>query len=271
MGHIDRAALDGVELEYEVRGAGEPVVLVHHGAGADWFSPLLEEPALTGRYRLLRYHRAGYAGSSPLVPPLTFAREAAVFRALMRHLGLDRVHVVGHSASGCIVLQFALDVPDIVQSVALLEPALLAVPSPAEVPRALELYRAGDTITAVDTFLRGTCGRHYRAILERALPGAVDQALADADTFFSYELPALRQWSFGPAEARRVWQPVLAVVGEESDARFRQRQTLLLEWLPNVEPFVLAGAGHLLHLQNPSGMANGLAAFFARHPATSPS
>ena len=69
--------------------------------------------------------------------------------------------------------------------------------------------------------------------------GAVDQALADADTFFDHELPALRQWSFGPEEARRVRQPVLAVVGEKSDARFQQRQKLLLEWLPNVEPFVL--------------------------------
>jgi pimeloyl-ACP methyl ester carboxylesterase len=160
----------------------------------------------------------------------------------------------------------ALDVPDVVQSLALLEPALLAVPSPAEVPQALQLYRNGDTITAVDTFLRGTCGPHYRAILENAIPGAVDQALADADTFFTHELPALRQWSFGPEEAHRVRQPVLAVVGENSDARFQQRQKLLLQWLPNVEPFVLAGAGHLLHLQNPSGMASCLAAFFARHP-----
>src|SRR5262245_38516670 len=32
MGHVDRAALDGLELEYEIRGAGEPIVLVHHGA-----------------------------------------------------------------------------------------------------------------------------------------------------------------------------------------------------------------------------------------------
>jgi pimeloyl-ACP methyl ester carboxylesterase len=32
-----------------------------------------------------------------------------------------------------------------------------------------------------------------------------------------------------------------------------------------VEPFVLPGPGHLLHLQNASGMAEGLAASFARH------
>jgi 3-oxoadipate enol-lactonase len=134
------------------------------------------------------------------------------------------------------------------------------------VPRALDLYRAGDTIAAVDTFLRGTCGPHYRTVLDDTTPGAVDRALADADTFFRHELPALRTWSFGPDEARRVTQPVLAVVGEKSDPRFQRRHELLLEWMPRAEPFLLAGAGHLLHLQNPSGMAGGLAAFFARHP-----
>jgi pimeloyl-ACP methyl ester carboxylesterase len=69
----------------------------------------------------------------------------------MGALGLPRAHVVGHSASACLVLQFALDVPDRVRSLALLEPALMAVPSPPEVPRALELYRAGDIAAAVDT------------------------------------------------------------------------------------------------------------------------
>jgi pimeloyl-ACP methyl ester carboxylesterase len=266
MRHMDRAVLGGVELEYEVRGSGEPVVLVHHGAGADWFRPLLEEPVLTGRYRVIHYHRAGYAGSSRLAAPLTFARESANYRSLIGHLGIERAHVVGHSASACIALQIALDVSDSVHSLVLLEPALQAVPSPPEVPQAIELYRAGDKMAAVNTFLRGTCGPGARDVLEKAIPGAVDQALADVDTFFSQELPALRQWSFGPDDARRITQPVLAVLGEKSDSRFVERQKLLLEWLPNVEPFVLPGAGHLLHLQNPRGMAEGLAAFFARHP-----
>jgi 3-oxoadipate enol-lactonase len=141
----------------------------------------------------------------------------------------------------------------------------MAVPSPPEVPQALELYRKGDIEAAVDTFLRGTCGAHARAVLGKVVPGAVEQALSDAPTFFEHELPALRQWSFGPAEARRVVQPVLAVIGAETDSRFCERQKLLLEWLPNVESFVLPGAGHLLHLQNSSGMAAGLAAFFKRH------
>ena len=260
-----RAAFGGMEIEYEARGAGEPVVLVHHGAGADWFAPLLEEPALADRFCLVRYHRAGYAGSSPLTDALTFEREAVTFRGLMREIGVARAHLVGHSASGCMALQFTLDAPDLVHSVALLEPALMAVQSPPDVPRAIELYRSGERASAVDTFLRATCGPNAHSILARVIPGALSQALADADTFFAHELPALRQWSFGPNEARRLHQPVLAVLGEQSDARFRQRQQLLLEWLPNVEPFILANAGHLLHLENPAGLADGLSSFFSRH------
>jgi pimeloyl-ACP methyl ester carboxylesterase len=45
---------------------------------------------------------------------------------------------------------------------------------------------------------------------------------------------------------------------------------MLLTWLPNAEPFVLPGATHLLHVENPRGMAERLAAFFARHPRRTP-
>src|SRR5262249_42946126 len=87
---LDRAAHEGVELEYEIRGTGEPVVLVHAGLLADWFTPLLEEPALTDRYRVLSYHRIGYAGSSHVAGPVSFAQQAAHCRLLMRHVGIER-------------------------------------------------------------------------------------------------------------------------------------------------------------------------------------
>jgi pimeloyl-ACP methyl ester carboxylesterase len=265
---LNRAAVDGVEIEYEIHGhrTGEPVVFIHNGAGPDWFAPLVEEPALAERYRLLTYHRAGYAGSGALPVPLTFGAEAARCRALVGHLGIERAHVVGHSSSACMALQMALDTPDAVQSLSLLEPALVAaVPSAPRVLQAMEHYRAGNKADAVDVLLQGTCGTDYRAALERAVPGALGQAVASADTFFGQELPALRQWSFGVDDARRVTQPVLAVLGERSDPVHRQQWDLLLRWLPKAEPLVLPGATHLLHLENPRGMAEGLRAFFVRH------
>jgi len=274
MKQMDRAALEGAELEYEVRGAGEPVVLMHAGVCADFFKPLLEEPALTGHYRVISYHRVGYASSSRVVGPVTIGQQAAHCRSLMRHLGIDRAHIVGHSSSGTMALQLALDAPDMVHSLALLEPALLVVASAPQVAKAPELYRAGDKAGAVDTHMRGVAGPAYRAVLEQAVPGAFDQAVADADTFFGQELPALRQWSFTREDASRITQPVLAVLGAKStevSPVFGQRQELLLTWLPKVEAFILPNATHLLHVENPRGMAEGLAAFFARHPLTASS
>jgi len=274
----NRAALAGIELEYEKQGAGEPVVLIHPGHFADWFTPLLDEPALIDHYLVLSYHRVGCAGSSHIAGPVSFAQQAAHCRSLMRHLGIERAHVVGHSSSGNIALQLALDAPETVRSLALLEPALMSVPS-AQTSRAflgtaIELYRAGNKAGAVDTFLQGTCGPGYRAVLDHALPGAFDQHVADADTFFGHELPALQQWSFTREDARRITKPVLAVIGaksQELDRIWQERQELLLAWLPSVEPFVLPAATHLLQVQNPRGMAEGLVGFFARHPLSASS
>lgn len=38
---MNRTVLDDVELEYELHGDGEPVLLIHPGIFADWFTPLL--------------------------------------------------------------------------------------------------------------------------------------------------------------------------------------------------------------------------------------
>ena len=89
-----------------------PIVLIHAGVCADFFAPLVQEPALSGNFTLVRYHRTGYAGSGRLQGAVSLARQAARCRALMRHLGIERAHIVGHSSSASIALQLGLDAPD---------------------------------------------------------------------------------------------------------------------------------------------------------------
>jgi hypothetical protein len=36
---MERAAVGGLELEYELRGSGDPVVLIHWGVSATWAEP----------------------------------------------------------------------------------------------------------------------------------------------------------------------------------------------------------------------------------------
>jgi pimeloyl-ACP methyl ester carboxylesterase len=256
-----RVPVDGISLEYEVRGTGEPVVFIHGGAVAGTFSPMLDEPSVAG-YRLIRYHRVGYAGSERVAGPVTVAQQAAHCRALLRHLDAEPAHVVGNSSGANIALQLALDHPSAVRSLALLETALLAVPTGPFAGEAMRHFHAGDAASAVDIWMRGVAGAGYRAVLDRVLPGAFEQAVRDAYTFFGQELPAVREWSFGPDEAARIAQPVLAVLGGRSDEVspvFGQRHDLLMAWLPNARPFVLAGATHLMQVQDPAGVADGLA------------
>jgi pimeloyl-ACP methyl ester carboxylesterase len=267
--HLDRAVIGDVELDYEVRGTGAPVLLIHAGGCADWFAPLLAEPALADAHRLVSYHRVGYAGSSHPAGPVSLADQAGHARGLLDHLGIAAAHAVGHSSGANIAMRLALDAPERVRSLALLEPALLAVPTGPYGPAAFERYRAGDRAGAIDTWMRGVCGPGYLAVFERMIPGAFEQAVADADTFFAQELAAVREWPISEQDAARMSQPALAVLGERSrevTPVFDQRHELLLAWLPDVRPFVLAGATHLLQLQNPSGLADGLAGFFADHP-----
>ena len=269
---MERAAVDGLRLEYELQGRGDPVVLVHWGVSAVWAEPLMAEPALADRHRLLNYHRAGFAGSDRVPGPVTIADHAAHCARLMRQVGIDRAHIVGHSSSAAIALQLALDFPEVVHTLALLEPARPVPPTAAQetfvrevVVPAVQRYRAGDASGAVETWARGVFGPDFRALLERGLPGSFERAMADADAFFAYELPALQQWSFTQEAASRVTQPALAVCGQNTAPSFPERVELLVSWLPNAEPYELSGATHLLHFQNPHGLAEALASFYGRH------
>jgi len=247
------------------------VVFIHGAFIADTFRPLLAEPSLAGRYRLILYHRRGYAGSSRASKPVSVAQQAADCRALLHHLGVEHAHVVGHSYGGAVALQLALDAPGAAHSLALLEPGLMVGASAQgyreSLARGVERNREAGAAVVVDEFLQARWPG-YRATLDRVLPGAFAQAVADAGTWFEREVSGQLGWRFGEAEAQRISQPTLSVLGGESDAlwsRFGETYRLLLAWLPHAEGFVLPGATHFMQLEDPRGMAEVLAAFWARH------
>jgi len=274
---MQRAVLDGISLEYEDSGTGEPIVLIHGAFIAHVFRTLVAEPRLSDRYRLITYARRGYAGSSGSPGVTTVAHHAADCRALLSHLGVERAHVLGHSFGGCVALQLALDAPEVVHSLALLEPALMVGASAQSyresLARGIQRYRDAGAAVAVDESLQARWPG-YREALEQALPGAFAQAVADARNCFETDLPGLLEWSFGEAHARRITRPVLAVLGGESNVlwpRFGETHQLLLEWLPRAEGSILPGVTHFLQVEEPRGMAELLADFFASYLISSSS
>src|SRR5215210_4168058 len=170
--------VNGVDLEYEATGAGEPVLLVSPVL-ADGFLPLLAEPALTDRYRLIRYHKRGWLGSTHTPPPVSIADHAGDAAALLDHLGVQRAHIAGHSSGAAVAVQLALDHPEYVHTLMLLELSLLCLPSGeaflTQAEPVFEAYTSGDHAGALAMFMSAVSGLEWercRALLEDSVPGA---------------------------------------------------------------------------------------------------
>src|SRR5918997_6608419 len=105
------AALSDVEIHYEERGEGAPLLLV---AGipplaSDW-APLAER--LAAKRRVIAYDNRGSGGSTVTPGPYTTAQLAEDAVALLDHLGIERSDVFGMSLGGMICQELALRHPE---------------------------------------------------------------------------------------------------------------------------------------------------------------
>jgi pimeloyl-ACP methyl ester carboxylesterase len=269
---MDKATVNGVELEYEVTGTGDPVLLISPVL-ADGFLPLVQQGPIADRYQLIRYHKRGWVGSTHPDGAVSVEDHAVDAAALLDHLGMPHAHVVGHSSGAAVAAQLALDDLDRVHTLTLLELSLFSVPAgPAFLEQAapvLDAYAAGQNEEAIAMFLAAVSGMPWvecRALLEARAPGTVAQAVKDAKTFFEVELPGLVQWTFDEAEAARVLRPTLSILGSDTAPLWVEVAEFLRTRMPYVEERTIAGVGHLLHLQQPIPVAQEIAHFLDRNP-----
>ncbi len=257
-------------LEYEANGDGEAVLLIHGSHIADAFLPLTLEVSLADRYRLIRYRRRGFAGSDPHTGAFSIEQQAHDAQALLKHLGVERAHVIGHSYGGAIAVQLAIEAPSLVHSLVLLEPAIF----PAEIASTVkemsaptfEAYRAGDAAKAVDLFLSMVSGSDWRTEVEKTVPGGPEQAEKDAATYFEVESLALEKWTFDGAGASRISQPVLYAIGSETLPLLEVVKQHFQSLIPHTEQVVVPGVNHSMQMQDPKGVAAPIADFLARNP-----
>lgn len=106
-------------------GDGPPIVFIH-GFGADLNSWMFNQPALAERHRTLALDLPGHGGSTKTLDrAIDSASFAADIDRFLTALGIDRVHLVGHSMGGAIALSFAGWQGERVASLTLIAPAEL--------------------------------------------------------------------------------------------------------------------------------------------------
>lgn len=263
------------DLLVETSGQSDEVLLLVHGAVTiDGCRPLLEHAR--DRYRVVHYYRRGYAGSA--APPSGFSiqDQAHDARRVLRAMGVQRAHVLGHSIGATIALQLALETPAEVQSLVLVEPTSISRPGlrawfqEAMAP-VVAAYTAGDIAGATDLMLRLIDGEDYRRMYGAVFaPGWFETMAAAMDLYFGVELPAAVQW-MPPSDIGEIIQhDVLIVNGEQTLSQFRMIADDLRTSLPNATIALVPGATHNAIASRPAESAAILARLLERGPVAMP-
>ena len=102
--------INGMEMYYEIRGAGEPLVLLHGGTGAGVNWDLLFKNAPAG-YRLVVPDLRGHGRSTNPSAAFTFRQSAFDVFAMLDHLGIERFKAIGVSLGAKTLLHMATQQP----------------------------------------------------------------------------------------------------------------------------------------------------------------
>jgi pimeloyl-ACP methyl ester carboxylesterase len=261
--------LNGTRFDYEARGSGEPVVLVH-GSASDrrtWDGQLA---ALGRSFHVIAYSRRYHWPNLPIAAGADYAMpdHVADLEALLQALEVSPAHLIGHSYGGFVCLLLAILAPAIVRSLVLVEapvfPLVIRIPPrPRDILKLL-LTRPG-MAPAVAAF-GARDGRRRRAQTAR---GDREQALRllgtailGRDSFRRLSRERLMQARanlidaellgslFPPLTAEQVRVvrcPVLLVKGQGSPRVFEHLTRVLARLLPNAERVDIAAASHLVH------------------------
>ena len=104
-------AVNGVNLHYEEHGRGAPLLLIA-GLASDSQSWLPVLPGLAGRFRVITVDNRGVGRTVPLDAGTSIRAMADDCLALIRHLRLGPVNVLGHSMGGFVAQDLALRYPE---------------------------------------------------------------------------------------------------------------------------------------------------------------
>ncbi len=112
------ARVNGLDLSYEIRGGGQPLVLLPGGfMTVEAMGELV--PQLAATRRVIGVELQGHGHTADIERPLRFELMADDIAALIGHLGLEQADIFGFSVGGGVALRTAIQHPEVVRKLAL--------------------------------------------------------------------------------------------------------------------------------------------------------
>jgi pimeloyl-ACP methyl ester carboxylesterase len=268
---VPEELINGYRMHYEVYGRGEPLVMIHGGLGGGEGSAAFVQhhaTVLSRRFRMIVYDRRAAGGSESPADGYSVENYARDLLTLLRHLGVERAHVLGSSAGGPIAMRFALDYPEMTQTLLLINTMSYAQAG----ERAVRQRELDDLLARADSEGR-------QASVERALearwPGLRNAEPArfsrlveiNLEQFDGIARTIQSYLDIGDSLESRLSElqmPVLIVHGD-ADSRIPVRCGQQLQnSIPGAELYIVPGAEHGLLSNEPELLRNVIFQFLER-------
>jgi 3-oxoadipate enol-lactonase len=244
---------DGARLRYCIAGAGQPLVLIH-GLGLDSAMWEPQWPVLQQEFRVIRYDIRGFGQSTVPTGPYSHSDDLL---GLLEFLDARPAHVIGLSMGGSMALRFALEQPDAVRSLTLIDSALegyswsntwiQGMKAIQMTARNGDLEAAKQLWLAHELFAPAQRNAQLAAALRAMVEGYSAWHWYNTDPVRKASAPAIR-------ELARVSQRTLVLVGELDLADFQDIALQLAAGIAQATLRTIAGAGHMANMEAPAAV-----------------
>ena len=236
-----------MNLHYRFDGPEDaPVVVLSNSLGttlAMWEPQL---PALTERFRVLRYDQRGHGGSASPPGPYRFDELGRDVVELLDRLGLERVSFCGVSMGGMTGMWLGANARERVDRL-VLSCTSAGFGDPATWEERAELVRREGTQALVDA----TMGRWFTAGFRAERPDVVRRFAAELaatdDEGYAGCCAALRDWDFA-ARLPEIAAPTLVVAGAQDPSTPPEHGRAIADAVPGARLLVL-DAAHLANVE----------------------
>jgi 3-oxoadipate enol-lactonase len=251
--------LDGTDVYYERRGAGEPLLLLQGlgGNSLHWGEGFLS--ALEETFELVLYDHRGAGRSGPLTGDCTIAGLAGDAAALLDALAIDAAHLFGISMGGMVAQELALAHPDRVRTMTLgctypggpeakmTDMAVVAMLAEAVLSGDDErTRRVGYDVMIAPEYAADPANYAVYAEVAAQYPAAIPVLMAQLEAVASHDTST---------RLAGIRAPTLVVHGTADRLLDSANGELLARLIPGARLELLDGAGHLFFWEQPERSA----------------
>ena len=246
--------LDKPKLYFEEKGAGEPLVFLH-GFTLDTRMWDDQFDVFAKSYRVIRFDHRGHGQSEGIKDKYSQSEDV---KSLLQSLGIERAHIVGLSMGGMISTAFALENPEMVRSLVLVDSAGTFRPS-SELGKRIIDYLAVANSQGFEAGLKewisdplfGPANR-IASVRERLQEIVLEGHLAQGEgAFFLSSANSISPAT--PLEERLgdIIAPTAVIVGELDIPEFVENADTFSSRISGATKITIKGAGHMSNMEKP--------------------